>query len=445
MYTVYTFYNLIQTYPAWDELRSFLISEEGGYLDIVDDENSDICIIKYNKDTSVFAHEHVRWFRSVVWNKTTNRPVCVAPPRAVPEYGKLSCNESFDEASMNGETIPQKLYRIMLCQKYIDGSMINIFQQQVNAPAEMASRSRIGATGNYHSKRAFHELVEDCLNKQTIDIAEFVHKVRENMHQIRNATDESVFCSFVMQHPDNRIVVKVSEPHMYIVHMGVVQEDGIVMITENDNEWIKPFVELLQQKDMIIPKALEPSPSSETVEDWVQQYSYDMNYIEQGLTMKDGNGGRMKIRTREYTTLKRWRGNTNRDDVRFVQLWKGGELDYYLRHYPEDKDKYAELEKNLKKEIADVYKLYVNVHIQKTIDIERIDKRFRPHLFSLHGMYLQKLRPNGMRIREKDVEMYLKNLPWQRILFLVSRNNEPLFTTSQPMTYANALISSATL
>jgi hypothetical protein len=436
MYTITVFKELIDKYPTWDELKLYLTSEEGGYIDIVDESNdSDICIIKYNKDTSIFGLDHVRWFRSVIWNKVLNKPVCVSPPRSVPEYGKLQSKETFTESD---ESIPKRLYRSMLCQKFMDGTMMNLFQRNRDCPVELTSRSKIGATGRFYSTKAFNELFEDCLakiNMSATNLNGFMDLVRTNFNK-DDTSGDAAFCSFVMQHPDNRIIVKVTDPKLYIVHIGVVTSDGNVIMSENVAEWSNEFRAFVLSNHIDIPMAIEPLSTSETVEDWVQQYS-ETNTIEQGLVIHDGVGGRMKIRTREYETLKRWRGNTNRDTVRYVQLWQSGEVQYYLRHFPEDTQKFKDCENIVKREVTDLYNLYVKVHIQKSLSIDIVDKRYRPHLFALHGMYLQELRPMGLRIREKDVEKYLEKLPWQRVVFLINHANEHFVNTIP--TYANVV------
>ena len=81
--TVYTvFKDLIEQYPTWEQLERYLESEEGGLFRVVDRSSPSLCLIRYEKGVSKMNLAHSKWFRSVVWNTNTNRPVCVAPSKA---------------------------------------------------------------------------------------------------------------------------------------------------------------------------------------------------------------------------------------------------------------------------------------------------------------------------------------------------------------------------
>ena len=81
-YTINIFKELVEKYPKWEELCCFLESEDGGLFRVVDKNDNGLCLIRYEKGLSKMDLPHSRWFRSVVWNMRTNRPVCVAPPKS---------------------------------------------------------------------------------------------------------------------------------------------------------------------------------------------------------------------------------------------------------------------------------------------------------------------------------------------------------------------------
>ena len=67
------FRDLIEQFPTWETLGPFLKSAEGGFLRIIG--ISPLVLIRYQKGESNFDISHVKFFRSVVWNTETNRPV----------------------------------------------------------------------------------------------------------------------------------------------------------------------------------------------------------------------------------------------------------------------------------------------------------------------------------------------------------------------------------
>jgi hypothetical protein len=132
------FKGLIERYSTWDELHTYLESEEGGLFRIVDkNEENGFCLIRYEKGTSKMDLPHNKWFRSVVWNTKTNRPVCVAPPKAATH--ELSF-KTFKEVTDEG----------VVCQELLDGFMINCFRIAGDKTLHITSRSKLNAAGKFY-------------------------------------------------------------------------------------------------------------------------------------------------------------------------------------------------------------------------------------------------------------------------------------------------------
>jgi hypothetical protein len=139
------FAELITLYPSWLALKTFLESEEGGSFRIVDQDESDMCIIRYEKGVSTMNLPHSRWFRSVVWNTETNRPVCIAPPKAM-------------STELPAQTTQQAIEAGMVCQELLDGFMINCFTLVGEKKLHICSRSKLNASGRFYSSKPFREL-----------------------------------------------------------------------------------------------------------------------------------------------------------------------------------------------------------------------------------------------------------------------------------------------
>lgn len=407
VYTVNIFADLCKKYSTWTDLEQFLQSPEGGSLRIIQDtfggSNEQISkevIIRYEKGVSDFTIPHVRWFRSVVWNTETNRPLCVAPPKAstIDTYGKK----------------PASSY---VYQNFLDGVMVNAYSASTyssNDPMRLVTRSSFDATGTFYSQRPFSDLVYEAFHKVCImdDIRgptnlESWLPSKEDMHI-------SSFMSLLLQHPEHRVVNKVFCPQLFVVHTGTVDEDGVVTIDED-----------LQHHAI---SNIEAPDSSLTLQQWVSQLSEKNGWDWQGVIIKDGEGNRWRIRSNVYRMIRSLRGNSSRDEVRFAQLFSNKLIDTYLYYYPEDIAVFSIYSHRIHTVVKILYDRYVRTHITKTLHKINVEPMWKPHLFALHGYYLYSLKPNKYFIREKDVQQYVENLSWQQILYLITQQSQQRYT-----------------
>jgi hypothetical protein len=147
--------------------------------------------------------------------------------------------------------------------------MINAFRD-ASGVVQIASRSKLGATGTFYSKRPFSALLEDALKSKGQDLQTILPADAE-------------FGSFLLQHPEHRIVALRSEPALHLIHTGTVAEDGTVHIQENE----------------ALESVTLPSIPTTVLEfqQVVAQLAEQRGYMWQGLVLKDGQGGRWRWRS----------------------------------------------------------------------------------------------------------------------------------------------------
>lgn len=356
-YKVNVFKELIEKYVTWDDLRAYLESEEGGLFKVVDQRDM-FYMIRYEKGVSKMDLPHSKWFRSVVWNSKTHRPVCVAPPKASTDF-------SFDSVNSG-----------LICQELLDGFMINCFKDET---LYITSRSKLDAAGNFYSKRSFRDL--------------FIEAYGETLTQDCSIDSSNTFYSFLVQHKEHRVVKKIENNRVFIVHKGIVLENGVVEIEDMSN------IETIPHEDM----------------QWVKNIMIQNDWQFQGIVFKDNIGNRWKFRSDKYNAVKALRGNSSNVCDRFSQLINENLLYKYLGYYPEDMIPMTMHVMFLNNIIKTLYDYYVNIHIKK-IKMD-IDRMYLPHLYNIHGLYLTQLRPN--KVTMNDINLYLHRQPWQRISFLI--------------------------
>ena len=68
----------------------------------------------------------------------------------------------------------------------------------------------------------------------------------------------------------------------------------------------------------------------------------------------------------------------------------------------------------------ELFTLYRNVHVTKSINEKDIPYSFRPHVMSLHDIYCHELRHKKMYVNMQTVILYTNNLPPQRLMYSIN-------------------------
>ena len=393
---------LIESYPDFHSLRSYLESDEGGLFRVVDNDiANDLCIIRYEKGVSNMELPHSKWFRSVVWNTRMNLPVCIAPPK--------SASQPFPY-----DTCAEVVQHGMRCEEQLDGVMINCFRVAGNHQLYIRSRSSLYATGHFYSPKSFRLLfMEAYLGKEEKEekLEEWMQKDIIMAHPNMLKNEYATYYSFLLQHKEHRIVKKIDHNTVILLQRGTVYQDGSVIIEENGVEFPIP-------------------DTQQRVNEWFLQMFHSQPYDFQGIVFKDGVGNRWRMRTEKYKMVKSLRGNQANDMERYAQLFVQNLQYTYLDYYPEDAMSFALQSACMTTIIDYVYRIYTEMHIVKAKSsvelLEHVDKMYHPHLYAIHGIYLTQLRPTGKKITMDSIRNYFHKLPWQRIAFLL-RNTQNLY------------------
>jgi hypothetical protein len=418
---VNAFKDLIEKYPTWNMLKIFLESEEGGLFQVVDKNDMGFCLIKYEKGVSNMDLPHSRWFRSVVWNTNENKPVCVSPPKAI-------------DKDIPFKTIKEVSDAGIVCQELAEGFMINCFRVSGSEELYITSRSKLNATGKFYSEKSFRELfMEAYMN--TINSPYYSESiVQENSQQLSkpdpSKNEIATFFSFLVQHKEHRIVKINKENRVYLIHSGIVYDNGYVKITDSPDE-VKDLPSI--ENITLVPKlvsgsyakvaaqANELSNDLTELQRWIKKELSDKDYMFQGLVFKDEDGNRWKFISEKYSSVKALRGNSPNIQERFAQLYTQNLIGKYLEYYGEDMMLITINMMFMDIIVKILYDNYVDLHILKNKKADDIDKMFLPHLYNIHGIYLSQLRPNNKKINFDEIKIYLHKQPWQRLVFLMKK------------------------
>ena len=393
------FSDLSASYPNWDALRMYLMSAEGGKLRVMSSDTDDLAIIRYTKGVSDFSKSHVRWFRSVVWNKVTNAPVAVAPVKAE-----------------KGNAEPCVTLRV---SDFVDGTMINAFRTEQGV--RLATRTSLDAKGTFYSTRSFAELFGDAfrpLGGWQVFL-ESVLKVGQ-------------FVSFVLQHPEHMTVLSIAQPRVYVAYFGSINAEEATM-TSLPSEWPERLA-------AFAPQVYEEGAIFEAHGDsYKMMREQKLGYSWQGLVFQEVDGSRRwRIRNPAYTAVRSLRGSESNPMERFLRLRNEGTVKKYLEHFRDESNQMWEFEKTLRERTGELYTAYTDMNKLKTKTMKQLPYCLRPHVYALHGLYLSSLPKDGTRaapdavkpVLKETVVGYVNRLALEEQLKLLQGDRVPLSAAS---------------
>lgn len=365
--------NLISTYNNSNDLFEYLKSEAGGKL-FIDTKNvsetNPFAMIRYRKGESNFSVEHVKYFRSVVWNVQTNRPVSVTPPK-----------------SNNGESMPIEDINNFNVSTFIDGVMIAQFYD--GTKWNIHTRSTLGAKCRYYSnEKTFAEMFEEAKDDD-----------HESKLDIKNCY------TFILQHPENRIVTSVSSPKLKCVAVYKIEEDNTITTIDLTTITLhKPNQFHFDNWPAINAKLIQ----------WNELYKYNF----QGFVMINKlTQERFKIRTDKYKEVRLIRQNTPRRDFVWLSEWSKGYLKQYLKIYPEETIPANELINKYKTFSSEVFKIYSEVFKARTMEKKDIPMKYRLFVYGLHKHYHEILKPSGKSVSWNDTREFMNTRDIPMMLF----------------------------
>lgn len=400
MYTIDVFKNLIKLYDTWDKLIGFLESEEGGLLRIADN-SEEYAIIRYDKEISIMDLPHVPFFKSVVWHKTTNRPVCMAPSRT-------------ESGAQPFKTVADLWKSNVTISECLDGFMVNYFYDKLYDNCHICTRSKLNATGQYYSIKSFDELFheafiksrdlpDNAITRHNTILIELLKKELNKTEYIEG--ERARFYTVHVQHPDYRVVTPVNEPRIHNIQSGSVFEDGSICIN-NIFDGITFNLQCL---------------SSEWItEDYLKEFIQKAGWKFRGFMISDPNSSRRwKVESEEYKRVHSLRSLSSDNMIRYYKLREQKLVATYLTYYPEDMAMFEIFEMHALRMVSILYNYYLAIHVLHKINIYDVDKIYHPHLYAIHSYYLTKLKGKCEVIRKAHIDEYLRRIPWQRVLFLI--------------------------
>ena len=339
-------------------------------------------IVRYNKDIlAVDLIPSYGLLRSVIIN-SVGQVVGFAPPKSVPAEQFL------------------KTYSVrtdhIVAQEFVEGTMINVFYDPSISGWKIATRNTVDADVSFYkaSAKTFKTMFAEACQQNNLNI--------ESLNQS--------FCySFVLQHPDNRIVVPFTCPQLYLVEVYEIvasSETTVEVFPQNLNVvrtnglWLKTTVRF--------PEVYEFTTYSELIDKFA---SANTPYNIMGIVIKNtATGERSKIRNPIYEEVRHLKGNHSKLQYQYLHLRNEGKLPEFLKFYPENKKEFSECRNKVHMFTEALHQNYLACYVRKEKPLIEYGQQYRTHMFNIHQKFINDLRPNNLFVTNTIVQKYVNNL-----------------------------------
>jgi hypothetical protein len=348
--------------------------------------NNKYNIIRYDKEIlSLDLIPTVGLLRSIVVD-AANHVVSFSPPKSLPNSSFIGNNpERSDD---------------IVAEEFVEGTMINVFWDKTSGLSgswEFATRNTVGGELCFYKK-----------NAKTFR-AMFLEAAQNNDFNL-NMLNPTYCYSFVLQHPDNRIVVPFKKTQLYLVEVYEIVNtaDGTVNVFSHDLSVVKNY-DGWSSVSIRFPQVYD---NWSTYEDLKNEYaSMNTSYEVLGVVIKNKKTlERTKLRNPVYEYVRHLRGNQPKNQYQYLSLRKEGKVGDFLQYYPENKKDFSYFRDKIHEFTYALYKNYISCYIKKEKPLKEFPDHFRTHMFHLHKMFVDELKSNNEYVNNTVVINYVNNL-----------------------------------
>jgi hypothetical protein len=314
------------------------LSDIKGFNELIyDDKNETSNILKLNKlecrtennqqykiisyDKQVLNYDLVDTYglcRSIIVN-SENNVVGFSPPKSL-------------QADVFLKLYPVKTDDVV-AEEFVEGTMINVFFDEtigLTGDWEISTRKIVGATCGFFNNATKTDTGSNTQKKTFRTM--FLEAAKENNIFFENL-NKNLCYSFVLQHPDNRIVVPVKKSKLYLV--------AIYCVDNTDKTNIKVYYHDMEEiKKSFWGNAVIHFPEIYRCDDYSElidiHASMNTSYDKMGFVLYNKTTGhRTKIRNPVYEEVKQLRGNQTKLQYQYLALRKDGKVNEFLKYFPE--------------------------------------------------------------------------------------------------------------
>jgi hypothetical protein len=292
----------------------------------------------------------------------------------------------------------------VIAMEFVEGTMVNVFWDPCVERWEIATRNTVGASSSFYKK-------DDGTSITFRDM--FFEAARVNQVDLNRLNKDNCY-SFVLQHPNNRIVIPFKRPELYLVacYTIVNTKDKIAVYTHSMMDVMRYDWSWTNIKFPQIYRA-------ESYAELIQTYaSMNTRYDVPGVVLYNMHSGeRAKIRNPVYEQVRSLRGNQPKLQYQYLCLRKEGKVGDFLTFYPEHKRDLSTFRDQVHSFTNTLYANYVSCYIKKEKPLIEFSEQYRTHMFHLHQHYMNELKEKNLYINNTQVIQYVNKLHPSQLMY----------------------------
>jgi len=374
-------------------------------------------VLNYDKQYMCFDDIEIRNYRSVIFSYLDKKLLCFSPPKSITETVFFEYDSLLQE-----ETI--------IVNELIEGVMINLFYDKSINRWEIATKNSVGCNYWFYGKSNDEKNSDKSENKTFYNM--FLDALRANEGQELNDLPileyfcKSISYTFILQHPNNKIVLPVDYPTLFLVAVYYIYPHEAVYVSpHNYKNWsfIKDIEGIINH-----PKQYD-----------IQKYNIDSSkklknlfliekeMIKGVVVTNTTTGEHTTIKNQEYEYLKLSRRIAPNLQYHYFCLRRVGQIDNYLKFYPSMKKTFNNIQNEYLNYVSNVHNAYMLFYVEKKHDIH---DKYITHIFKIHqNIYLASLcksRKSKIDSRQnitcQTVLEYFDKMEPRELLFIISEN-----------------------
>ena len=279
------------------------------------------------------------------------------------------------------------------------------------------SKKRFKARGNTETSGIISKQIRNILSEddnrvvslplyKSIDGSEFP-SFNEMFDDAKGSLDftklDSDHCyTFVLRHPENRIVMKYNTADIILVQMRNINTFETLDNVSAYNMLKETGMELYIPNRYIF----------NTIEEITNCIS-SMSWEYQGIVFKHNNF-RYKLRNEQYNYVKQLRGNNSKAFYNYLELRNNKMIKHYLQYFPEESHLFTTYRDDYNSIRDDIFIGYLSHFVHKNKELQDISYPLRPILYELHKNYIETQERTTMKV----VSDYLHQMDGKRIAFI---------------------------
>lgn len=328
-------------------------------------------------------------------------------------------------------------------EQYISGPKIRLFYDEMQKDDErsewvVCTKSNIGANNRYFVDAGAS--VAAGTNESTSTYQKmFIEACDHTGLKYLDVLPKHLQYMFVMKHPKNITVCNVEEPELHLIGVNEITKDNQVIIHS-----LESVAEHFKNTKVQFPKIISECnindvaklSSDYLLDNQLSVENYNNHeyptYKEEGIMFIHKNTFEFsKCINPQYEMVKSILGNQPKMEFRYAELWSDtvmnaknddneNKLTLFIKYFPEFSYSYKTFNGKMSQFLNNVYSAYIDCFIHKMKPLKEFPFQYRPHLFEIHNLYKNELRPNGKHMSLPIVFKYFANLPTAKTMFALN-------------------------